>query len=466
MFLRVADRHGHHTGRCRVRLGAGRHTRGWPLAHLNRRRHAQCYWPRRQRQHHHQTTLSGTLSIGDGGTLINQGTASGVDLSGAATLDNQGIIGSGNTSVDFTGSGGRLIEHASASINGSVIGNAQSTLELFGTYQLTQRYSGVDGSTYFVQIYNGVSGIGGLGTQITNFGTITVDQGQAWELTGSNTIDSGVSLVNNGLLIVDNPLLVRGTVINNGHAGNYATYLYTGSDSAATQVSGGITVDVGGSLTNNGVLGGHHDGDGVTLTGGSLTNAQGASIEGNSYGVAIAGSGVIRNAGSISIPSGYYQNSQGNYHLQGIAPVGITNTIQSGDTVSGYGLINTINGDNNGVIRASGGTLEIAAAVTGTGRLEIAANSTLRRDAADQVDRQTQLCGSFHPWPQGCSAHLLRNRISGRQGTYTRSLGFTASRDLSRRPPHRGEGSDQRHLDLSGRCRGRSLILSHRTRNP
>jgi len=333
-----------------------------------------------------QTTLSGTLSIGDGGTLINQGTASGVDLSGAATLDNQGVIGSGNTSVDFTGSGGSLIEHAGASINGSVIGNAQSTLELFGTYQLTQRYSGVDGSTYFVQIYNGVSGIGGLGTQITNFGTITVDQGQAWELTGSNTIDAGVSLVNNGLLIVDNPLLVRGTVINNGHAGNYATYLYTGSDSSATQVTGGIegsiTVDVGGSLTNNGVLGGHHDGDGVTLTGGSLTNAQGASIEGNGYGVAIAGSGVIRNAGSISIPSGYYQNSQGNYHLQGIAPVGITNTIQSGDTVSGYGLINTINGDNNGVIRASGGTLEIAAAVTGTGRLEIAANSTLRLDAA------------------------------------------------------------------------------------
>jgi hypothetical protein len=183
-------------------------------------------------------------------------------------------------------------------------------------------------------------------------------------------------LINNALLIVDNPLIDRGTIINNARPGAYASYMYNPFVPVTPGLVGSVQVDAGGSLINQGVLGGTASGDGVVLSGGQLKNVGGASIEGNSYGVMIDGSGDFRNAGAISDPGGF--------PLYAIAPVGIVTTILPGDVVSGYGVINTIasGAENDGTIRASGGTLEIKPAITGTGDLEIAANSTLRIDSA------------------------------------------------------------------------------------
>jgi hypothetical protein len=46
----------------------------------------------------------------------------------------------------------------------------------------------------------GTGTLSGLGTSFTHFGSVTVDTGASWQLTGTNTVASGATVVNSGTL--------------------------------------------------------------------------------------------------------------------------------------------------------------------------------------------------------------------------------------------------------------------------
>ena len=102
----------------------------------------------------------GVVAYGGGATVINYGTiASG--------------YGAGGKAVDFAHSGNTLVLEAGGTFSGGVQGGG-GTLELGGG--------------------GGPGTLTGLGAQYVGFGSVSVDAGAAWTLTGNNTIADGTSL--------------------------------------------------------------------------------------------------------------------------------------------------------------------------------------------------------------------------------------------------------------------------------
>ncbi len=186
-------------------------------------------------------TIAGAAYYGielvSGGSITNAASASisglidGIYLDSGGTVTNAGAIAGGSgTAIVFGGTGSNLlVVEAGAIFDGVVSGStsASNTLELAS---------------------GGVGTLGGLGTSFTNFGSVTVDSGASWHLTGTNTIASGGTLLNDhGTLTVPGSLINDGTV-EYDIAGS-ATFSGTLTGSGTLVVSGGGALDVASAYT-------------------------------------------------------------------------------------------------------------------------------------------------------------------------------------------------------------------------
>jgi hypothetical protein len=211
-------------------------------------------------------------------TIQNEGTITGhfdgVNLLAGGTVSNAGTItGSGGTAVYLGGTGSNLlVVRPGAVFNGNVVGSASAsnTLELAA------------GSS--------TGTLSGLGSNFANFGTLTVDGGATWELTGTNTIAAGTTLTNDGTLIDEGMLTDADSIsggISVGSGGvltNAAGGTIAGGFAAVYRVGGPATVNNSGHISGSNFYGVYDS------AGGSVTNAtSAASIIGGIDGVATNG---------------------------------------------------------------------------------------------------------------------------------------------------------------------------------
>jgi hypothetical protein len=145
---------------------------------------------------------AGVEITGAAGTVVNSGTIAG-DLTGVllgagGTVTNAGTItGYHGIAVDFSGTvDNRLVVDPGAVFNGAVSGSTSgsNTLELAS---------------------GGTGTLSGLGTNFVNFETVTVDSGASWNLTGSNALSAGQTLVDNGTLS-GNLIVSSGGIMGDG----------------------------------------------------------------------------------------------------------------------------------------------------------------------------------------------------------------------------------------------------------
>lgn len=101
--------------------------------------------------------------------------------------------------------------------------------------------------------------ISGIGTQFIDFGSIIIDSGASWVLTGGNTIASGVTLTDSGTLqiagLLDNQGIIDGTptAITGGTIANSGTI----SATVANTVGILLTGTAGNTLVNAGTIAGN-----------------------------------------------------------------------------------------------------------------------------------------------------------------------------------------------------------------
>ena len=250
-------------------------------------------------------TGAGTLALNATNTFTR-----GVKIQGGKLLlAAAGAAGTG--AISFTSAGTLAIDPGAAP-SGAVTAYASDTLEL-GAGAL-------------------VGTLTGVGTQFTNFGTMTVDAGASWALIGSETLTAG------GLLSV-----------------------------AGTLTSGAGEVVINGSVTNTGTI--SETGVGVQLNSGGTIRNSGHLLSSTYYGALLSNGGVVNNVGGVI--SGLV-GVRGRY---GASTVNNTGTITgTGGTSVRLNLFQTnrvidhagavfngvVNGGNTGVY-LSNSTLELAA---------------------------------------------------------------------------------------------------------
>ena len=279
-------------------------------------------------------TLTGSNSIGPGGTLSNAGTLdlTNAILTGGAALENnaaivldqgtliaarimgtgsvtigtggtleaQGTIASGET-IEFAGGGAYLRLDNPDSVAGSVANfDAGETIDLRGVDPASvSRSLGMlqfSGGAFPLAIANGVTlqavsdgASGAMVTLGTSTGGITLTQGA----TISGAVSTGITLSNPAY----NPVYITGTIsvasaaALTGDTGTVWTIFNAGLVAATGNSSTGIVLDGAGVVTNqaSGTISGA--GVGVHLTGGTLVNAgriSGASAVSFSAGYAAA----------------------------------------------------------------------------------------------------------------------------------------------------------------------------------
>ncbi len=302
----------------------------------------------------------GVAVAGSAGTLANaglvSGTRSGVLLKAGGSLLNSGtIVGSSGTAVSFSGTSSALVTlEPGAVFVGSVVGGSgNNTLEL-----------GSAGST---------GTVAGLGTSFKNFGTIVVDAGAQWVLSGSNTINNGATLTNAGTLNIAGILIVDpATMVNSGYVagtvtlagGGYLDNIATGTIKAAGTAVLGITsantVVNAGSIVATGAQGvGIRLASGGSINNGGRINASQSGIElvaggtainqsGGTIGASVPGLGngiLLDNGGSVVNQTGGTITADFNgVYAKGAA------TVTNAGSIGGYG-------GNTGVRFLAGGTL-------------------------------------------------------------------------------------------------------------
>ncbi len=183
------------------------------------------------------------------------------------------------------------------------------------------------------------TGRANIGKQAAGVGIVTIDGG-VWKDAGNVIIgDAGSGTLN----VIDN-----GVVTIGGNA-------VMGCDTGAT---GNMTIASGGSVS---VAGGFH------LLGGPAHGTAKVSV----------GAGGNLTAGeSLTVGTGSALNLTGGSVIAGITKGCID--VQAGGVISGYGRIALKDGmaiDDDGLIRAAGGTLELDGNIHGSGTIQIGANS-------------------------------------------------------------------------------------------
>jgi hypothetical protein len=220
-------------------------------------------------------TGTSAVVINESGALIAGGPdGPAVDLGGGTVVDYGTISGASGTAVYFGASGGdRLVLEPGYALAGGVTANASA-----GATNVLELASGGAGGT-----------VGGLGTHIANFATVTVDPGAAWSLTGFNTIGGGVTGSNAGAPTD------TGTLTDYGTLGGGVTI--QGGGQAVVETGGiasGVTIDSGGNVVvqSAGTI------DSPVIAGGVLTLEAGDVVSGG-VDFASGTSGALVIAGTI-----------------------------------------------------------------------------------------------------------------------------------------------------------------------
>ena len=266
-------------------------------------------------------------------TITNQGTitgtapisteiAAGIELTSGGSVDNSGTISGYGYGIHITGdlgtvSNSGLISGAYAATNsvgvalyaGGTVTNATTTAIITGVY------TGVG-------IYNVTGTVINAGT-ISASGTdgfaVTLDQGGSVDNQAIGGVQAVISGYQNGVVIVgDNGTVTNaGTIIGSmgsgillGMGGNVVNGAPGSSDAGIYgKVYGVFVADGDATLTNYGTIASGLCGcgtyDGVLIaSGGTVTNAAGALIEGWMAGVEVGHAANVYNAGTISAING------------------------------------------------------------------------------------------------------------------------------------------------------------------
>ncbi|MBS0558591.1 MAG: hypothetical protein JSR21_00905 [Proteobacteria bacterium] len=349
------------------------------------------------------TITGGTLSESAGGSL---GTAAGnsVTLSGVTVAAGTTYTSPLNSTTVLNGA---IVNHGTFDIEG---GNATNTfLAMSGDVTLS------GGGTVILVTHSGSGDavVHGNGTTLTNADNL---------IEGTGVIgDGNMVLVNQGIVDATPEAGTATLTLNGGGVTNSGTLEATG---------GGTLSIIGGTITNNGTVqaldgsavtygpgAGNANASGGTLTGGTwvaIANGHGATVSVTGGAVATdAATIVLSGAGSV------FQGGDGTSFtaiensLTGIATTGeldilgqrnyavgagaLTDDgrlVLGGGTISGgalsigalglltgYGTVSDLT-SNAGIVDASGGTLDIATAVSGTGSFRIEAGSELELSGA------------------------------------------------------------------------------------
>jgi hypothetical protein len=252
------------------------------------------------------TSAGGTVTNSSAGSILTDrnplttGYHAIVIQGAAGAVTNAGTItGSSGTAVQFSSGSDRLVLQSGASFTGLVDGGSgNNTIELAA----------------------GTGSLAGLGTSFTNFGTVTLDSGGSWTLTGNSTVATGVTLTSSGTLFASGTLTNAGSISATGTAVSVAS-----TSSARILNSGGITG------TQNG----------IDLSGAAVISNTGTITGTGGYGVRSLGTfnNTIVNAGTISGSTAAIKFGSGNDMLtllggavvSGLADGGLgTNTLVLG----------------------------------------------------------------------------------------------------------------------------------------
>jgi hypothetical protein len=319
---------------------------------------------------------AGGGTINNSGTLIGTSAGGiGVLMFGNSTLVNSGSISGNATAVYFGGVGySALLELAPGySISGKVVASgASKKLEL-----LSAASTGT---------------ISGIPSKFATFGTIAVDSGARWVLSGANTIASGVTMSLLGTLTDTGALTNAGRIL--ASTGTFvidpATLVNSGYVSGTVTLSGGgaVTNQAGGTIKSTGI--------GVfgTLAAATVSNA--GSILGGAaaYGVTLAAGGSVANTGTGRITG-----------VDGVG-LGAAGTVTNASTIIGtaYGVVLLVGGsvaNNSGLIQGqtaigvyvggAAGTVTNAATIIGGGSrgIELRAGGTVVNTASGLIEGGT-----------------------------------------------------------------------------
>lgn len=279
---------------------------------------------------------SGTGSINGvfvlSGTVVNDGTITNSDIFAIRMLNTGTVIDSGKISGD-----GSTAVH---------FGNNNNLLKLFPGATITNGKVVTGGTSNVLELAS-AAGSGtisnALNTQYQDFGTIKVDAGANWTLTGTSTLASGVTLTDYGTLTNNGTLTGSGALVVDP-----ATMVNTGS------VGIGVTLDAGSYLdnTSTGTINGGTRA--VYGKGGAVSVNNAGTIYGSSIGIVLGAGGSIANSGTAALISGYaaaikVQNAAGTLSNAGMMEA--TGASGIGVYLSGGGSV-----ANTGTIAATGGS--------------------------------------------------------------------------------------------------------------
>ena len=260
------------------------------------------------------------------GSISNLGTLSLIEGYAGAYIGTNGTVTNAGTIASTVGTSGVAVSFGS--------GNARLIVDpgaVFIGYA-----TGCTGGTGVLELAPGaVAGtLSGLGTQFTEFATITVDASASWTLSGSNTLASGYTLTdsgtltNTGSLLVDPPIYVTG----NGTLINSNTINAPGTYTAVSVASGGVV-----SNTASGVITAGNDA--ITASGTvSITNFGTITASGTAASaVHLTGGGTVVN-GSTSNTLALLEGYAGVFAQNSAASITNFGTIRANPTLDGVGV--------------------------------------------------------------------------------------------------------------------------------
>ena len=296
-------------------------------------------------------TIDGGVTVsGNAGTVLNAGMIGtdfgatyGVQLqAGGRVVNGVGGTITGHTGVTISSDNSTLQNYGS--IKGSFgtavqASGANDVVQLAPFYQFTGTVTGNSTGTLELQSFAAMGTVGGISTEFVGFGTVQVDTGAHWQLTGSNTLTSGQQLliqsgatlsitgsggvfqagstltkvgllslisdnvndsgvvVNNGTIIVDPSTLTVGALTGTG-----TLDIDTGSSVTTTgSVSSGQTIafiGTSGQLQINdladfgGTIKGFGQGETIAF-GGGTTVSSGSIVSGHTLHLSLSGGGSI-----------------------------------------------------------------------------------------------------------------------------------------------------------------------------
>ena len=327
------------------------------------------------------TTYSGGLS--GNGSLAKTGTGTLI-LSGADSYTGGTVIQSGTLKLNSAGA----FPGSALTVNGGIFdqnGNAITVTTLTGTGgTITNAGLTVNSGGSFAGI------IAGTGALTNNGGVLILSGNDTY--TGGTVIQSGTLKLNSAGAFPGNALTVNGGIFDqNGNAITVTTLTGTGG----TITNAGLMVNNGGNfagviagtgaLTNNGgvlILSGTNTYTGGTvIQSGTLQLNVARALPANTA-VTVAGSGTLsvqqawQNGGTITLAGGVLAGS----------------TVTNAALITGNGLISAALA-NNGLLRATNGTLTVTGNFSGTGTNFVGSTGTLTLNSANTFTGLTAIDG-------------------------------------------------------------------------